>query len=58
MALAQLRTIAFNRLGQYSSSLDYRVYCHAEVTVFSLVVARRPSLVLIPPTHKGMVRLS
>jgi len=52
------RAIAFNRLGQYVSSPDYRAYCHAELAVPFLVVARRPSPVLIAPTHGGMARLS
>ena len=55
---AQLTAIAFNWLGQYASSFGYMAYCHAELTVCSLVVARRPSSVLIVPTHGGMARLS
>jgi len=55
---AQLTASAFNRLGQYASSHGYRAYCHSAVS--SLVVAGRPSPVglLIPPTHRGMARLS
>jgi len=55
---AQLTVSTFNRLGQYASSPGYRAYCHAELAVSSLVVAKRPSPVLIPPTHRGMARLS
>ena len=50
--------MAFNRLYQYASSLGYRAYCYAELTISSLVVARRPLPLLIPPTHGGVARLS
>ena len=55
---AQLTVSAFNRLGQYASSSGYRAYCHTELAVSSLVVARRLLPVLILPTHGGMARLS
>jgi len=56
--LVQLTVSTFNRLGQYVSSPGYRAYCHTELAVSSLMVARRPSPVLISPTHGGMARLS
>jgi len=51
--LAQLTASTFNRLGQYAISPGCRAYCHAELAVSFLVVARRLSPVLIPPTHRG-----
>jgi len=56
--VTQLTASAFNELGQYTSSPGYRAYCHQELAVSSLVVTRRPSPVLIPPTHGEMARLS
>ena len=55
---ADLTTSTFNRLGQYASSPDYRANCHTELAVSSLMVAKRPSPVLILPTYMGMARLS
>jgi len=55
---AQLSASAFNQLGQYASSPGYRVHCHAEHAISSLVVSRRPSQILILPTHRGIARLS
>jgi len=55
---AELTASALNRLGQYVRSSGYRAYCHAELAVSSLVVARRPSPILIPRIHRGMARLS
>ena len=55
---AQLAANALNLLSQYASSPGYTAYCHSELTVSSLVVATRPSLVLIAPTHWGIARLS
>ena len=50
---AQLTVSTFNRLGQYASSFGYRAYCHTELAVFFLVVARRPLPVLIPSIQEG-----
>jgi len=55
---AELTASAFNQLVQYASSPSYRAYCHAELAVSCLVTVRRPLPVLIPPTHRGMARLS
>ena len=35
----KLTASAFNRLGQYASSLGHRTYCYAELAVSSLVMA-------------------
>jgi len=38
--LAQLSASAFNQLDQYAGSPHHRTYCHSELAVSSLVVAK------------------
>jgi len=53
-----LTASAFNQLGQYTSSPGRRRYCYAELAVFFPSGGRKPSPVLITPTHGGKARLS